>query len=425
MLYNFWIKTSVFKLLLLVIGILGFAQSVSAMALVESVRVGKHPDHTRFVMELSENVDFKLTMLADPYRIVVDFPELGWQLPRGFEPKMYGPLEGFRYGLFQDGVSRIVLDAKAPVKVKSTMMLPPRGSVSNWRFVMDLEVTSRTTFMAMMKPATYPHQAQSDTQSASPAPAQAQASVHNARLPAFLPPKKPDVKGQFVVVIDAGHGGVDPGAIGKSGAYEKNITLAMARQLRDALHSTGRYKVVLTRDRDIFIPLRKRTAIAREVGADLFISLHADSMRNSKVQGASVYTLSERASDKEAQALAERENKADLIAGVDLSQTDDDLSFILLDMAQRDTKNQSSRFAEYLVGDLASNSRVLRNPHRFAGFAVLKAPDVPSVLVELGFLSNKNDERSLRSKSHRAKLANAMKTAINRYFNRVEEASRN
>lgn len=418
------IITPVFKLLLVLVCVFGFFKEGQAqdglMPVVQSVRIGEHPDYTRFVMEISDPVDFNLTTLADPYRVVVDFPELGWQLPKGFNPRMYGALSGFRYGLFKTGVSRIVLDAKSPVQIKNTMMLSPRGKVTNWRFVMDLVPTSRANFMAMMKPAQYPTP---QTVQATAAP-MVQGNVQQARVPAVLPPRKPNKSSKHIVVLDAGHGGVDPGASGVSGSYEKHITLAIARQLRDKLERTGRYKVVMTRDRDVFIPLRERTAIARRAGADLFISLHADTFRDRSVRGASVYTLSERASDKEAQALADRENKADLIAGFDLTATSDDLSFILLDMAQRDTKNQSSRFAETLVKDLSTSSKVLRNPHRFAGFAVLKAPDVPAVLIELGFLSNKYDERALRSKSHRAKLAEAIKTSINRYFNRIEEANR-
>ncbi len=416
------INLSIFKALLLIVCLFGFVDPAKGedglMPLVKSVRVGQHADYTRFVMEVSDKVDFNITTLADPYRVVVDFPEMGWQMPKGYHPRMYGALSGFRYGLFRSGTSRIVLDAKSPVKIKKTLMLSPRGKVKNWRFVMDVVPTSRANFMALMKPATYPEQKKQVAQSSKAAP------VQQARVPVVVPPSKPKKRSKHVIVIDAGHGGVDPGAKGVSGAYEKHITLAIARQLRDSLNKTGRFKVILTRDRDVFIPLRERTAIARRAGADLFMSLHADTFRDKSVRGASVYTLSERASDKEAQALAERENKADLIAGVDLSSTSNDLSFILLDMAQRDTTNQSSRFAETLVKDLSRSNKVLRNPHRFAGFAVLKAPDVPSVLIELGFLSNKYDERSLRSKKHRAKLAEAIKTAINRYFNRVEEANR-
>jgi len=417
--------TRSFKALSLLVFLLGFANEVKAqdnfMPLVQSVRVGQHPDYTRFVMEISDKVDFKVTTLADPYRVVVDFPEMGWQLPKGFNPRMYGELSGFRYGLFRSGTSRIVLDARSPVKIKKTMVLAPRGKNKAWRFVMDLERTSRSAFLAMMKPATYPGQ---EPKQKVTRQEQVSRNIQKARVPSLVPPIKPKKRSKHVIVIDAGHGGVDPGASGVSGSYEKHITLAIARQLRDSLKRTGRYKVILTRERDIFIPLRERTAIARRAGADLFISLHADTFRDKKIRGASVYTLSERASSKEAQALAERENKADLIAGVDLSDKADDLSFILLDMAQRDTKNESSKFAETLVKDISGSSRVLRNPHRFAGFAVLKAPDVPSVLIELGFLSNKYDERDLRSKKHRAKVAGAIKTSINRYFNRVEEANR-
>lgn len=409
--------------------LLGFASQAFAASTVHSVRFGQHPDHVRFVMELSQKVDYTMTTLADPYRIVLDFPRLDWSHSATQPPKLYGAVQNFRYGVFSATTSRIVLDANAPLGVKQLLMLPPRGSVKNWRLVMDLAPTTRSAFLKNMQPAQYPEPPKavaslSLVKKAEAATVAPQAPVVQARVPSFLPPTKPALKTKHTVVIDAGHGGVDPGAIGRSGGYEKHITLAMAKQLRDALRKTGRYNVVLTRDRDIFIPLRKRTAIARSAGADLFISLHADTIKNRNIRGFSVYTLSERASDKEAQALAERENKADLIAGFDLSTQDDDLGFILLDMAQRDTKNQSSRFAETLVKDVSRKAKVLRNPHRFAGFAVLKAPDVPSVLIELGFLSNKEDERALRSKKHRAKVAEAIKTSINRYFNRIEEANR-
>jgi N-acetylmuramoyl-L-alanine amidase len=227
-----------------------------------------------------------------------------------------------------------------------------------------------------------------------------------------------------VIVIDPGHGGDDPGAIGVSGTYEKNITLAAARDVRNELQRLGGYRVVLTRERDKFIRLRDRVAFGRDAGADLFVSLHADTMPNRQVRGASVYTLSETASDAEAAALAVQENKADLIAGVDLTQETSEVANILIDLAQRETMNRSAQFAALLVDELRRETRLLRNTHRFAGFAVLKAPDVPSVLVELGFLSNRRDEKMLRTKAYRQKLAAAIARGIDRYLVGVEEAFR-
>jgi N-acetylmuramoyl-L-alanine amidase len=183
--------------------------------------------------------------------------------------------------------------------------------------------------------------------------------------------------------------------------------------------------VVLTRNRDIFLRRRDRVAKSRAAGAELFISLHADVIKNRKIRGLSVYTLSEKASDKEAAALAEKENKADLIAGLDLSNESPVVTNILIDLAQRETMNNSSRFAAMLIKELGREVRILRNTHRFAGFAVLKAPDVPSVLLELGFLSNRHEEKALRSKAYRAKLGAALVRGVDQYFARIEEANSN
>jgi N-acetylmuramoyl-L-alanine amidase len=232
----------------------------------------------------------------------------------------------------------------------------------------------------------------------------------------FPPPAKPLLPRKPIVVLDPGHGGVDPGALGSGGTYEKTITLAIAREVERVLEATGRYEVVLTRESDIFIPLRERIQIARKAHGDVFISLHADSHANEQTRGASVYTLSETASDAEAEALAQRENKVDLIAGVDLSKESEVVTGILIDLAQRETMNLSARFAGVLVDEMARSTMLLRNTHRFAGFAVLKAPDVASVLVELGYLSNGADEALLETKAHRKKLAEAIRRALDRYF---------
>ncbi|HEU0071316.1 MAG TPA: N-acetylmuramoyl-L-alanine amidase, partial [Alphaproteobacteria bacterium] len=219
-----------------------------------------------------------------------------------------------------------------------------------------------------------------------------------------------------VVVVDAGHGGVDPGTIGPGGTYEKDVTLAMARQLKQRMEATGRYKVVLSRDSDIFIPLRERVAISRASGAEMFISLHADAIANRNTRGGSIYTLSEVASDKEAESLAAKENKADLIAGMDLSHESREVASILLDLAQRETMNYSARFAALLVNELGKSVRLLSNSHRFAGFAVLKAPDVPSVLFEMGYLSNAAEEKELLRSDYRQKMADGIIRAADRFF---------
>lgn len=222
-------------------------------------------------------------------------------------------------------------------------------------------------------------------------------------------------KAKPLVVIDPGHGGIDPGAIG-NGTMEKSITLAVAKALKKELEATGRFRAVLTRDNDVYLPLRDRFRVARENGAELFISLHADAHANSKTRGASVYTLSEKASDAEAAALAAKENKSDVIAGVDLTNESKVVSGILIDLAQRETINLSARFAKILVNSLKKDTLMLGNSHRFAGFAVLKAPDVPSVLLEMGYISSDEDQQLLTSKKHQKKLARAIAAAIADFF---------
>jgi len=225
-----------------------------------------------------------------------------------------------------------------------------------------------------------------------------------------------------IIVIDAGHGGNDPGALGAGRLKEKNITLAASRELKRQLEKTGKFKVYLTRDNDRYIKLYKRVAIARMRKADLFLSLHADSIDKPNVRGASIYTLSDKASDKQTAKLAARENQSDLIAGVDLTHEDKDVANILLDLAMRDTMNQSKFFANTVVDQMRRNGvRILERPHRYAGFAVLKAPDVPSVLFEMGFMSNRSEARLLNTTEYRQKIASALVDSIKAYFEKVRQ----
>lgn len=225
-----------------------------------------------------------------------------------------------------------------------------------------------------------------------------------------------------LVVLDPGHGGIDPGAIGISGAYEKDVALATAREVARLLEATKRYRVLLTRSDDDFVSLPDRVAFAHAANGELFLSIHADAVPNAGIRGASVYTLSEKASNREAAELAARENKADLIAGIDLSRHEPVVSEILFDLARRETNNLSIRLARQLVVELGHDVRLLDNSHRSAGFAVLKAPDIPSALVELGCLSNKDEDRLLREPSYQRKLAVSLVRSINDYFEFVAKA---
>jgi N-acetylmuramoyl-L-alanine amidase len=219
-----------------------------------------------------------------------------------------------------------------------------------------------------------------------------------------------------VIAIDPGHGGVDPGTIGINGVLEKEVTLDVAKRLRRLIEATGRYDVVLTREDDVFVSLRDRMETGRRAEAALFISIHADSLGDSRFRGASVYTLSDDASDAEAARLARKENRADVIAGTDLSSHDQTVASILIDLAQRNTNNRSIEFADVLTGELADVTALVRNTRRFAGFVVLKSPDVPSVLLELGYLSNPTDAANLARPEYRDKLARATVRAIDRYL---------
>jgi len=365
------------------------AATVHAWAgpVVTAVRTAEHAAMTRFVLELNEPVEYEIFMLAAPYRVVVEFPEVTWRIFTGDVIETGGLIEGFRFGSFRTGVDRLVLDVSGPVKIRKVFMLPPQGDIP-YRFVLDIASVAAEAF----EPS--PPNAASD-------------SVRESRV---------NRSDRRVIVLDPGHGGVDPGTIGVNGVYEKDVTMALARELKTRLAATGRYHVVMTRDADVFVKLRDRVAKARRVDAELFMSLHADAIKNRRHRGASVYTLSEVSSDSEAAALAEKENRADIIAGLDLSEQDDVVSHILIDLAQGETMNLSARFANLLIAEIAKNAAVLRNSRRQAGFAVLKAPDVPSVLVELGYLSNAEDEALLSSPEGRTLLIEALVRGIDRFF---------
>ena len=384
----------------------GGIADVAARPSVESVRVGDHTKKTRFVVDLSSKISFSVFTLANPYRVVIDLSEVDWRL-KSDALRPGKRITGFRFGLFRAGQSRMVLDVKKPVIVTKAFILGPNGNRGH-RLVIDLTETTHTAFLAALRRSKF----------SSPG-AKARGAKTNPPSARYVPPRK-STDNRPLIAIDPGHGGVDPGARSRSGSWEKHITLLQARELKRQLLRTGRYRVIMTRQRDVFVRLRERIAVAQRAQADLFISLHADSISNHRIRGGAVYTLSENASDKEAAALARKENKADIIAGIDLNEQSTTVAKILIDLRQRLTKNQSVTLAKGLVSELRKSMRLLRNNHRFAGFAVLKAPDIPSVLIEMGYLSNRMDERLLKQPKHRSRIAGSMVRAINVYFARQQ-----
>ncbi len=388
----------------------------AAEPVVHSVRLGLHDGKTtRIVVDLSEPVQHRVVLLANPYRVVIELPAVEWRVDPGTVGNR-GLVASYRFGQFSSHQARIVLDVTRPVRVSQNFTLGPEIG-RGYRLVIDIAETSENQFSATREVANAPI--------ATPVPGQSPAAVGSAAaapVPARKPPaaERPARKdARPVIVIDPGHGGIDPGTISASGLYEKNVTLQFGRELKTALEAGGKIRAVLTRERDEFLRLRDRIQVARDANAQLFVSVHADSIKDRTLRGASVYTLSENASDDEAAALAQRENRADVIAGLDLTGESDDVTNILIDLTQRETMNLSARYANILLGEFKKSVPVLRKSHRFAGFAVLKAPDVPSVLVELGYLSNGEDERTLGTRPGRKLYVDALARAIEGYFAEV------
>lgn len=361
------------------------------------VRFGGDDKQTRFVVDLSQTVDLRAFTLADPYRVVIDLPQVVFQFPPRTGEKGRGLVKAFRFGLVMAGGSRMVLDLTGPVRVEKAFVLDAVDGQPA-RLVLDLAAVDRATFL--------------------------RAAAIDNRLPreaprkAEPPPARNATDPRPIVVLDPGHGGIDTGTRAGTGVMEKTVVLEFALMLRDKLEKTGKYRVVLTRTDDSFVPLADRVRLARTRGAQLFVSIHCDALArgDGEAEGATVYTVSDKASDAEAARLAEEENRADVIAGVDLSAEPDDIADILIDLAQRETKTFSTQFAHQLVGELKGAARMHKHPLKSAGFRVLKAPDVPSVLLELGYVSNRQDLKQMVSDSWRSHAGDAIVQAINTFF---------
>ena len=365
--------------------IAGFGQTVHAKPTITDARAGLHQDATRFVLDLSDNVAFRIYTLENPYRVVIDL--------------------------------------RAPAKINQAFILPP-GKSDNYRLVIDLGQVADDSFRPSALNSVEAAPKQPRTQ---PAAAETLTMAATSKIILLPTPPRPGLKPKstkpLLIVVDPGHGGADPGAIAKNGTYEKNVTLAAARALEVMLIELG-YNVVLSRRGDKYLTLSARTEVAQNNNADLFISLHADKHKNRSVRGASVYTLSEKASDAETEALAARENEVDSLFDVSNSdEYEEDVRRILISLVQRTTMTCSAKFAGELIPELKKSTKLLGRTHRFAGFRVLKAPNVPSVLVEMGYMSNDKDRKMLLSEAGRYALMRRVAQAIEDYFSRHESCS--
>ena len=401
----------------------------------------------RVVIETRTPVTPRVTLLHDPYRLVVDMPATHWQVenvpPRGILAKP--PARAYRFGKPTPDMGRVVIELDAPAIPVRRFSLPPENG--GYRLVLDLVDRGATAFSVAAKvlsreqmPVSRPLANASPALPAEPLSATVAASNGAASngaanttpvpKPAAVP-KPADAASpatastvatplakprKWVVFIDAGHGGKDPGAIGHSKTQEKHITLAAALELARQLRATGVVEPVLSRDDDRYLRLRERIQLARSREADVFISLHADAAPSAKAYGLSIFTLSDTASDKEAALLAKKENQADLIGGPDLAVEDPQAADELLRMFQRESMNQSTYLASAILNQIGDLPGGTKRGHRFAGFAVLKAPDMPSVLVEMGFVTNRRDESNLKKESYRRKVVERLARAIIAYL---------
>ena len=345
---------------------------------------------TKLTITLSKPVEARAFVMERPDRAVIDLPEVNFQLGPEAGRRREGLVQSFRYGLFAPGRSRIVVDLAGPASV---------GAIETATRPRDGAVLLTIPFQRVEREAFRKAAAASD-----PAPAP-KAVVREAA------DQRP------LVMIDAGHGGTDPGAIAAGGVFEKDIVFGFAQSLVAKLEESGRYRVRMTRDRDVFVPLAERVRLAREARADLFVSIHADSISSApQVRGATIYTGSEKATDAESAKLAERENRADAAAGAEASEGPPEIADILQELTLRETRGFSSGFARTLMGQLNPVMEMSTKPHREAGFRVLRSPDVPSVLVELGYLSSKRDLEMLQSPEWRAGVTGSMARAIELFF---------
>ncbi|MEM9062914.1 MAG: N-acetylmuramoyl-L-alanine amidase [Pseudomonadota bacterium] len=372
----------------LALGAALFSATATAAPKVTGLTHGLHQERVRIILSISEEPAFALFTLNDPDRLILDLPAFDWQLPESQEAEPIPYISALRHGLFRRDRARIVMDLDRPLVVERAFSKPVRGSEPA-RLVIDLAPTSRQYF---------------DDRAGWP---------ENARWRETFPDDaSQSARDGIVVAIDPGHGGIDPGATAGR-LLEKTIVLAFSRRLAKELETRDGFKAYLTRDEDVFVPLSERVARAHRAGANMLISVHADAVESGIANGLSVYTLSEKGSDEAAEALAARENRSDVIAGADLGGETDDLTRLLVELAQRGTKVESQKLASAVLGALGDDLELLRTrPMRQANFRVLKAPDIPSILLELGFLNSVRDQKRLVDPEWQAAAARAVSDGI-------------
>jgi N-acetylmuramoyl-L-alanine amidase len=376
-------------LLLWLLAFPGMAQELSALARLDPERsaILRAGAGVELRLAVSQPVPWRLRLLDAPPRLVIDTREVDWTGIAAMP--LPDTVPALRAGSFRPGWSRLVVDLSGPLRVASAeMQTSPDGAVIR----VTLTPTDPESFAASTALPDLPEWA-----------------VPEATA---MPPPLPRGGGPIMVVLDPGHGGIDPGAE-RDGQTEAALMLTFARELKEVLIRDGRFSVVLTRDDDLFVPLETRTSIARDVDADIFLSLHADALSEGEATGSTVYTLDARATDAASAALAERHNRDDLLAGIDLSEQDDVVAEVLMDMARTETGPRTDRLAQAVVRAIkAAEIRMHRSPQQTGSFSVLKSPDIPSVLLELGFLSSARDFSRLTDPEWRKRMAEAIRVAL-------------
>jgi len=390
-------------------------------ASINSYYIDHYKNDIRVTFTTSKDIKYKIFTLSSPDRIILDIPNGKWKAESNARGVMPNIVKKIRTGTPDKNILRIVFDLTTNVKIKS-------HSYSNNRlgfvFSSKKKIYSKSKYSKKNKTLR-----SKKTNTKTPISLSRSYKIQKDspfNLPSFKTKKIPTYKNSIlkrtkprrkpIIIIDSGHGGKDPGAIGKGRTKEKNITLSYALELTKILSKSGKYKIYLTRSNDKYLSLKSRVSRARKVDGDILLSLHADSHPNPKTKGLSVYTLSDKRAKREAKKLISKAKKEEVIRGIDLSNESNDISSALISMTQQDTKNTSALLAKLLIKELSKEVRLLRNTHRLASLAVLTGADIPSTLIELGYLSNRQEEKLLNQKKYREKIARAIKRAIDIYF---------
>ena len=371
-----------------------------------AARIAGDTNRTRLVIDFDRKFKYKTLFLENPNRLIIDLPDTVFSFGKDNNNALHGLVSDFRYGSIAPGRSRMVLQTSVPTRLGNSS-LQPHGKNGYHRLLLDIIKTDQQSY----RDAIF---LQSGDLGAS----------GNIAYKGDRIRRNNNGDNKITVIIDPGHGGIDGGAEGRKAGAEKNITLSIALKLKSELEKSRHLRVLLTRSGDTFVSLNERVAIARRNRAKLLISLHADTLKQKQIRGATIYTLSKEGSDELAKALADKENRSDLVAGLALSEQNSEVTDILIELTRRETKSFSLQIARALVSQLKTRIKLIKNPLRSANFHVLRAPEVPSVLIELGYLSNSIDEEQLSSNRWQQTTAEQMRIAIMNYL-RPKIASEN